>query len=78
MRAQYAVYVCMNQVCDDGEFAARVPPIYVELPSCPECGCQAILTEVLWREGEALSSRRELRHDQPTRHTRSEQSASDL
>jgi len=45
----YAVYVCINSSCEDGEFAARVVPIYVELPRCPCCGCPSLLYEVLHR-----------------------------
>jgi len=46
----YAVYVCMNSSCEDEEFAAQVPPIYVDLPACPCCGCPSLLLEVLHRE----------------------------
>ena len=29
------------------EFTDRVPPIYLELPSCPECGSPSALLDVL-------------------------------
>ena len=51
--AEYAVFSCMNSDCEDGEFAARVPPIYVGLPACPCCGCPSLLEELLYRETQA-------------------------
>jgi len=50
-RNKYAEYVCTNESCDEGEFAARIPPIYVEMPRCPGCGCSSLLLEVLSRAG---------------------------
>jgi hypothetical protein len=50
--ATYAVYVCLNSNCEDGEFVSHIPPIYLDLPACPCCGCPAILLEVLRREGD--------------------------
>ena len=51
-RTTYAVYVCTNGICEDGEFAASIPPLYVELPACPCCGCPSLMYEVLRRESE--------------------------
>lgn len=52
-RTTYAVYVCMNAICEDGEFAAPIPPLYIELPACPCCGSPSLMYEVLRREDEA-------------------------
>jgi len=50
--AEFAVFACINSDCEEGEFAARVPPLYVNLPACPCCGCPSLLEEVLYREGQ--------------------------
>lgn len=51
-RTTYGVYVCTNSVCEEGEFASRIPPIYVVLPACPCCGCPSLLLDVLRRDTE--------------------------
>jgi len=48
----YAVYACFNSLCEEGEFAGRVPHISVDLPTCPCCGCPSLLLEILHRESE--------------------------
>jgi hypothetical protein len=47
----YAAYACTNSLCAEPEFAAPVPPIYLDLPDCPCCGCPSFITEVLRRDG---------------------------
>lgn len=45
----YAVFVCINSVCDQEEFAAIVTPYYAELPECPCCAGKSVLVDILVR-----------------------------
>lgn len=49
---QYAEFVCTDPDCDEGWFARKLPPIYLDLPVCPTCGGASLLVEALRRDSE--------------------------